>query len=224
MIFSVSGVASTAPWPAPRMVGMAVRDQRARHRPRRVDVEIAGRAIDALVGGAEKLGEAHRWESCKRAWTAHPSAPAASLSSAATCDVGLRKILALEQERLTAFLRETHRRSSRRSSVAPDDGPCRNRRKRFAGERAACSAVGLRFKRFKSLDQVVQTRASACPTGAPSATSPDLEQASRSISAWPAAVEIARSSRSASGSMLQNREQRRTCPMITWADRSRHSR
>ena len=44
---------------APRVVGMAVRDQRAVNRPRRVDVEIAGRAVDAFVGGAEELGEAH---------------------------------------------------------------------------------------------------------------------------------------------------------------------
>jgi hypothetical protein len=45
---------------APRVVGMAMRDQCAINRPRRVDIEIAGRAVDALVGGAEELGEAHR--------------------------------------------------------------------------------------------------------------------------------------------------------------------
>ena len=44
---SVSCVASTAPWPAPRMVGMAVRDQRLVDRPRRVDVEAAALAAHA---------------------------------------------------------------------------------------------------------------------------------------------------------------------------------
>ena len=42
-----------------RMVGMAVRDQRAGDRPDRVDEEIAGRAVEALRPGMEQVAGAH---------------------------------------------------------------------------------------------------------------------------------------------------------------------
>ena len=41
------------------MVGMGVGDQRARHRAHRVDVEVAGRAVEALGAGDEEVGGAH---------------------------------------------------------------------------------------------------------------------------------------------------------------------
>ncbi len=39
--------------PGPGMVGMAMRDERARHGPPRVDVEVTRRAVDAPVGEGE---------------------------------------------------------------------------------------------------------------------------------------------------------------------------
>ncbi len=42
------------------VIGMAVGDQRARDRPRRVDMEVAGRAIKAGGRGAEQVFRAHR--------------------------------------------------------------------------------------------------------------------------------------------------------------------
>ena len=58
MMSSVSRVASTAPWP-PGVVGMGVGDQRPRHRADRVDVEVAGRAVEAFRAGDEQVGAAH---------------------------------------------------------------------------------------------------------------------------------------------------------------------
>ena len=51
MMAMVSGVASTAPWPEPRMVGMAMRDDGARPRLRRVDIGVDG--ADAQVAVEE---------------------------------------------------------------------------------------------------------------------------------------------------------------------------
>ena len=43
------------PVPGPGVVGMAVGHHRAVHRPDRVDVEVAGRAIEALGAGTEQV-------------------------------------------------------------------------------------------------------------------------------------------------------------------------
>ena len=74
------------PMPTPRVVGMAVRNKRTVHRASRVDVEVARRAVDAFLGGAEELGEAHtrhiatrqRKSSPQRSWRDRSSARAAS--------------------------------------------------------------------------------------------------------------------------------------------------
>ena len=45
--------------PGARMIGMAVRDQRTRNRPQRIDVETAGRTIEAGWSLLQKLGRTH---------------------------------------------------------------------------------------------------------------------------------------------------------------------
>src|SRR5947199_6840655 len=45
-----------------RMVGMAVRDQRTRNRPQRIDVKIVGRAIEAGWSLLQKLERTHAGE------------------------------------------------------------------------------------------------------------------------------------------------------------------
>ena len=59
MMSSVCRVASTLRVAGARMVGMAMRDQRAIDRPHRIDEEIAGRAVEALGPWVKQVACAH---------------------------------------------------------------------------------------------------------------------------------------------------------------------
>ena len=59
MMSRVSRVARTAPWPAVAWSEWAWVIERAGDRADRVDVEVAGRAVEALGAGDEEVGGAH---------------------------------------------------------------------------------------------------------------------------------------------------------------------
>ena len=50
------GAAQVVPVPGPRMVGMGMGDDGALHRPPRVDVEVAGRAVQTLRAQHDQVG------------------------------------------------------------------------------------------------------------------------------------------------------------------------
>ena len=69
---SVSCVASTAPWPGARVIGMAVRDQRPLDRPHRIDVEAADRAAQAGRRRLQDVFRAHGLQICHIGGIANP--------------------------------------------------------------------------------------------------------------------------------------------------------